>query len=316
MSPADAPTPPETAAQQSVAPSVLDDAQLELVDLPSGDALTPQESAKVLGASPARVIVLGGPFGCGKTTLIASIYERFRKGPFAGLSFAGSRTLLGFEQICHPGREDSGLLTPSTDRTPMSQSRRMFHLRLADAHEVQRDVLLVDISGEEYDSVRNSDDACDELQIIRRADHFALLVDGEKLAIPAERHHAKYETETILQALMQTGILTHRTWVDLVVSKDDRIQDSPADNDAELFVAQMQQEISNRFQGSFAAMRFSRIAARRPDGGRPPADGVEGLLPQWFEKAKIAPEHIAPRLPEGAALRECDRFLLTVKDVQ
>src|SRR2546430_15363667 len=43
-----------------------------------------------------RTIALVGEQKVGKTTLLASIYGAYCKGPFAGLTFAGSETLLAF----------------------------------------------------------------------------------------------------------------------------------------------------------------------------------------------------------------------------
>jgi len=284
------------------------------VDLPRGEALELSEAPIIMGATPTRVVVLGGPHDSGKTTLICSIYERFRREPFAGLVFSGSRTLFGFERASHLGRCASGLPSPETERTSLKMSRRMFHLRLYDGNcSSHHNLLLTDLSGEEFENVRNYTDACRELTIIARADHFVLLVDGKKLQDIALRQQARDETDTILRRLVETGMLGIRSRVDILFSKWDLIEQDPAGSRAKDFAATVETQLRERFAQYFAKMRFAPITARRPDGLAPPASGVEGLLPSWCRESRLV-QRVPKFSVEGKSnLREFDRFVDMVR---
>ena len=88
----------------------------------SGDALTLREASQLAGNNEVRFIFLAGMPDCGKTTLLAAFYERFQRGPFGKHIFAGSRTLVRFEDICHYARIASGHGAPSTQRTRLKES--------------------------------------------------------------------------------------------------------------------------------------------------------------------------------------------------
>src|SRR5438094_3901098 len=119
-------TPPQP--PQSVAPPPGDAAQApvsaapvaavrDLIDLPTGKELDESGALKLEVARPVRLVVVAGPVGCGKTTLLTSLYELFQWGPVAEFEFAGSKTLPAFEQRCHLSRSASGASEPKTQRT-------------------------------------------------------------------------------------------------------------------------------------------------------------------------------------------------------
>jgi hypothetical protein len=80
----------------------------DLVDLPSGEALTERQAAEVARDELSKVIIIAGPFNSGKTTILTSLFEAFQEAPFGNFQFRGSRTLFGFERRCHLGRMESG----------------------------------------------------------------------------------------------------------------------------------------------------------------------------------------------------------------
>src|SRR6266545_4833715 len=125
------------------------------VPVPSGGALTVEASLRVTLRSAAKVVVPVGPVGCGKSTLITTIYDQFQLGPFGGWLFAGSETLLAFEQRSFLSRTASGRATAGIERTSLSSGEQLVHLRLQDEGQVRaaRDLLLADISGELFQSI-------------------------------------------------------------------------------------------------------------------------------------------------------------------
>ncbi|KKN14733.1 hypothetical protein LCGC14_0993150 [marine sediment metagenome] len=292
-----------------------EDAEQADVPLPVGEALRPSEATRITCSVPTNVIVLGGAEKGGKTTLISSLYERFVLGPFSEYSFAGSATLMGFEKISHLGRTLSGRTEPDTDRTPLASSRLMYHLRLRCQRESRhQDLLFVDLSGEEFDDICNSSDACHDLHVIRRADYFILLIDGRKLVDCALRHSVRDEAFIFLRRLIETDVLSDRSRVDVVFSKWDLVESSPGKDEAEQFREGIESEVRERFGISFAGLRFETIKARQPDGGCLPATGVESLLPAWFSNSRPmnTSEHVAkPSMMPG---REIDRFSAVSRD--
>jgi hypothetical protein len=88
------------------------------VSLPGTDEFTLMSASEITVAHLTRVIVVAGEADSGKTTLLASLIDRFQRGPFSDYRFAGCKTLMGFEQRCHLARLKSGGTIPDTDRTP------------------------------------------------------------------------------------------------------------------------------------------------------------------------------------------------------
>ena len=65
---------------------------------PSGKELAKLDevaAGKLQASVPVRLIVVAGPVGCGKTTLITSLYELFQWSKASDYSFPGSNTLPG-----------------------------------------------------------------------------------------------------------------------------------------------------------------------------------------------------------------------------
>ena len=138
--------PQEPAAE---VPATTEDAEPTDVALSSGEAMQPVEAARIVGSRRTRIVVFAGAADSGKTTLISSIYERFGRGHFAELAFAGSETLMTFERLCHLSRGTSLNSHADTERTKQLEGHKMLHMRLAGAESIE-DLLLTDISGEEY----------------------------------------------------------------------------------------------------------------------------------------------------------------------
>jgi len=56
----------------------------ELINLPAGTDFTPETSASITAANLTRVILIAGEADSGKTTLLASLYDKFNERAFAG----------------------------------------------------------------------------------------------------------------------------------------------------------------------------------------------------------------------------------------
>jgi hypothetical protein len=256
------------------------------------------------------VILIAGAVGSGKTTLIASIFHCFQRGPFAGYLFAGSDTLPGFDERCHLARTASGRSSADTERTKAGVDRKLLHLRVratyADAPI--RNLLIADLSGEHYQNAKDSVDECRSLPLIRRADHFVLLVDGAKLVKPDQRQSAKNDAIMLLRSCLDAGQLGQRSLVDVLFSKWDLIDASEDTRENAAYADQVEVSIKQQFESRFSRLRFFRIAARRETGDFPIGYGVAEAFSLWVEDTseKVVPTNI--KLHELEEMPEFDRY--------
>jgi hypothetical protein len=233
--------------------------------LPSGTSMQPDDSLRITCARSTRLIVIAGAADSGKTTLIASIYERFLQGPFARFNFAGSSTLRGFEQVCHPGRVASGLVAPATDRTLRSEGRKLLHLRVRPANDPTIDLLISDLSGEEFDDARESGEDARRLTVVSAAHRLVIMVDGGKLVQFESRQAAREESTTLLRTFVEEGLLPARTGVDIVFSKWDLVS-GPTAARHEAFAQVIWQDFQGRFGNAIRDLRQYKVIARHPTG--------------------------------------------------
>src|SRR4051812_16568596 len=116
-----------------------------------GEALGPVAANRIAASSRATVVVLLGDANSGKTTLLASVYERFGLGKLGGHWFLGSRTLHGFELRCHRSKWGDGPGGESGGHTA-GDAPPWLHLRVARQEEPDEvlELLLGDFSGEHH----------------------------------------------------------------------------------------------------------------------------------------------------------------------
>ncbi|RYZ88812.1 MAG: hypothetical protein EOP04_08460, partial [Proteobacteria bacterium] len=128
--------------------------------LHSGNELSVEESVRLTSSRRCKLIVFAGPARCGKTTLIASLFEMFGKNSYKNFIFSGSETLIGFEKRCHLARVTSGEPRPDTERTAMKDGERLLHLTVRGRHEEDSttDLLFSDLSGEFFKLAREHED--------------------------------------------------------------------------------------------------------------------------------------------------------------
>src|SRR5258708_13883849 len=113
--PSNVPVPPQPLAVGS--PVTVPD----VIDLPSGNELDDLGAAKLQAAQLVRLIVVAGPVGAGKTTLIATLHDLFQTGKVGDYAFAWSTTLPAFEARCHLSRIHSHRAVPETEHTKFDE---------------------------------------------------------------------------------------------------------------------------------------------------------------------------------------------------
>jgi hypothetical protein len=230
------------------------------------------------------VILLAGPFGCGKTTIIVGLYELFNQGPVGGLLFGGSETLAAFERICHPGRVPSGLRSPKTIRTNPSSGVTFFHVRVGEERDESVEiasVLISEVSGEAFDEARDQSEPTMVTRVLwRRADMICVIMDGEKLAAPTKRHSVRAYAKSLLRAVREAGHVSAGCRLALVTTKWDLITSSEAED----FVEETELLLGQLYGLDFKAVSCHRIAARQP----PVESLTRTVCPNCCESGRLA----------------------------
>jgi len=279
----------------------VEEAEAEYIELFSGAALSATDAEVITLRSRTHLVVFAGAEGSGKTTVLASIYERLNQGAFAEFKFAGSRSLLGFEEICHLNRLASGRTQPETRRTPVTDETKYYHLalRAVEPSATRRNVLLSAMSGELFRMARDSQEDAERLTFLHRADTIVVLVDGERLATPAQRTSAQADAADILESLLDASMVSPSCRVEIVFSKLDRI--TAAGQDALEFLVKTQEKFEGKFRARVPHLSFRQIAARpAPSSASEKSDG--GLAEAFVSWTTVVPssstdEHLGQPAP-------------------
>jgi Double-GTPase 2 len=281
----------------------------EPLRLPQGVELSGGDLEAVTVSRPCRIIIVAGEPAAGKTTLLTAIYELFRTGPVGEFIFAGSLTLPAFEERCHSSRAASGRTMPETVRTIARQEPAFLHFALCRQVTGERhDLLLSDISGEDFAAARDSTDDALRLSIVRIASRFCLLLDAETLQNRRSRHAVVANSRLLLRSLVEAEVLTKASNVELLLTKVDMLNTDRL-GDVE-FVEQALNDIRREFEGAVAHIDIGRVAAR-PSGGQF-SEGLPSLIDRWCPELRPSAIHFLPSAAEIST--PYDRFLLTVPD--
>lgn len=276
--------PGEVSAENDISAAMAID-----VSLPDSSDMDSNAAHNVMRTVPTRIILCAGPADSGKTTLLSRIYESFQHGPFAGLNFAGSATLHGFERRCHLARAVSGRSMPDMEHTPTSLGLRFLHLRVRVVGGGSRpeDILLADLGGEIFEAVKNSEEACKGLGVIARSDVFALLLDGGRLANAEKRADTVASGMSLVRRCVESQMLGIHSTVDVVISKYDLFKAGNAGGNQ--YADHIQKEFKRRFDGEIGALRFHRIAAIADRGSGVKAGfGLEEAFRAWARGPTMA----------------------------
>ena len=194
----------------------------DAVLLRGADLLTPLEASQLAAAGNTRLVVWAGERASGKTTLSAELYECHRRG-VAKTTFAGSSTLLGFEERIHPARAESERLTPRTLRTEADpEQRELLHLALCVNGELSH-LLFADIPGELFRRIRDHELAPADVRLLSHAEKFAILVDGARIADPALRPTAVSFARQLVDELTAGELPGEKMDIALLLTKLDLV---------------------------------------------------------------------------------------------
>lgn len=247
-----------------------------------GDALSHEQAGAVCAERRTTVVVLAGGVRSGKTTLLTAIYEHFNQQPLADWTFAGSRTLFGFERRCHGHRRESGYKSPRTIRSSALQPPWL-HLdvvSVADAApEVRRHLLLADVSGELFEALIKGSKKTSELPHLWRADHLGIVLDGRKLAIGSEAQVERARGETLARTLIEQDAVVSPEALSIVVTKLDEL--FARDRDSVDKITDVAERISRAAQLSIE-LPIWMTAAQPKTTDFPAGHGVVSLFTSWL----------------------------------
>ena len=277
-----------------------DGADSQYVDLPDASSLTEASAGELVRRSGSNVIVFAGLQGSGKTTLVASAYQRFLDGAFAGCSFQSSQSLRAFEDRCHLTRVASRRTAPTTARTEQSEGLQFLHLGVRVDHRQSETVnlLFADMAGEFFRRARDNADECQKLPILRRADHLVLLVDGRHLANPERRHACLRDARLLLRRFVECEMIRSGTSVQIVATKWDLVVDADDLEHIRDGLRRLMQDLNDRFSLALRSLSLSEIAA---SPAKKPALGVGYGVDQLFKLWTARPTWM--RTPKTAESR-------------
>lgn len=284
----------------------------QLIDVHLGYELSDIEASEITRSSLTKVIVVAGPGASGKTTLLASLNDRFQQSALQDYEFAGSRTLLAFESRSYDVRIASGRLEPEMEKTKVDlDNLRFLHLRVRKKGDgsVLRDLLFSDISGENFRQAKNSSEDCKKLWILKRADRLVLLFDGASLAISAKRQESKSFGIDFLRSCIDSGMIGIATMVDVVISKMDEINQSVNKAETEKFIEEIVKEIRNRFASGVSKLAFFEVAVLpKKDPNLAEGWGLSNIFPPWVEESRYTEGGPREAFHPDIEAREFSRF--------
>jgi Double-GTPase 2 len=275
----------------------------------SGNAMTVQQIALVCRRRFTPIIFMAGEISSGKTTLIASLHDAFLFGALAGFRFAGSRTLLAFEERAFESRAKSNGLVPQTPRTRYENGQEYFHLRIQKEQDPSLrnyDILFADMSGEFYERSIQQRVEAQQLRSLTRAQTLLVLLDGEKLSNPQQRQKVRSDALSFLRRCMEERVLTDDTEVQVLISKWDSIAKLPEDT---------QKRVLHFVEGRINAKAIGRQVIVKPIASRPGLGssapklfGVKELFSGWIHSRPQPLQSNAAAYPPIQALSAFSRF--------
>ncbi len=254
--------------------------------LPSGNALSLEDSYIVTGAEKTKLVVLVGPQACGKTTIETTIYQMFHDGKLNGYCFAGSRTLQAFERRSFHTRIDSNQDLPTTPRTPRSVQEIFLHLKLYDKVSKQYvNFLFADLSGEDFEAnraditlMRNS------FEFIKYADYIVAVIDGDRISTKKYRNSTLDSIGELLRTLLEAHLYNCKTNFQILVSKYDIVAERiNTDENIKNFIDGLNTELLNRLGTHLSSIDRYDVAAMptTTSNGYTIGHGIKELMASW-----------------------------------
>lgn len=259
-----------------------EDGRSGFVKLPHGLALTVAETYPITASEVSKTIILIGPFDSGKTTIETTIYQLFQRKPFAGLYFAGSQSLFGYEERSFYTRLESKKETATTPRTSRSANEIFLHLKLYDSTtKIKTNYLFGDISGEEiYSHLGNVETISEKMSYLKSVDSYVFILDGKQLADKNKRNGVIDQTYTMARTIFDAKLYSPPTRVQVVISKYDILKKMD-DTNLENTIDKRLQCIVDLVKKYVKEVTVHKVAAMPETDDLEVGYGLEELLSTW-----------------------------------
>lgn len=273
--------------------SVASEAQSQLrepvrIQIAASEGFELEDVNRFLMSGPGTIVSLIGDRDSGKSTLICSIYDRFLHGSFADLTITGVRTITGLEQRIHLERVESGRSKPDTPRTSLAEGLKYFHFGTSELNSGKKvDLLISDRAGELYKNARGDAALVRSLVELPRADYLVLLLDGARLATPADRPGAMSAVRLTMLMLANHQAIGRNDRIQVVITKIDLVESATDAAILERRLQEFKKRLLRDFEKHFKSIEFFQVAARDPQRNHSPAHGVDELLRSWLRGPKI-----------------------------
>lgn len=253
------------------------------VQLSSGANLEIHEASTLLKSTFAPIIAFLGPVDAGKTSLIAEVYDAFQFGSYKTLKFAGSTSLVAFEEVCHLVRAASKGNTPSVNRTPIAVDPIFYHLCIANDNEKLSHLLFADRSGETYEQLKNEPGSTMSFLELKRANIINILVDGDRLCNPTKRAGVISQCAQTVQALVLSEAMECCDHINLVLTKLDLVDNHANSKKVHEDFDSLPDIIAVQCSNRNPPIYTHKVAACPHNETHPKGQGVEKLLLRWLK---------------------------------
>jgi double-GTPase-like protein len=262
---------------------------------------------------PIRTVALVGEHKAGKTTLLASIYEMYCKGPFAGMNFAGSRTLVGFAKRHHLALLNSQRTSPTVPRTSRNDPPAFFHMALAAKPGVNVDLVISDRSGEAYSFARTATKLIPSLSELALAERICFILDGARITSIEQRTSYTRKFKQMIHALNDNNAMAHRPAVEVLSTKFDITKTQTDAEDQLKYLTDYEQQIVEEFAHGDLEVECFRVCALPKRDHTVGIIGLDETVRRW-----TAPLPLPSIQPDGLANapRQIDRLLAKTEPLE
>ena len=260
----------------------INDVQQYTTNVYRGKAMNDIELYRFSASNDIRIILVFGPVHCGKTTMEVMIYSMFIDEKYSNLKFAGSRTLLGFEERIKTLRLSSGNKDADVARTIKDNPDRYLQLEIK-ANNEKKNLIMADISGEEYKScLSNTQLAIEKYSMFAGNNIFVFVLDGESISKKNLRGKVVRDNEIFMRTLFEAKIIDKYSNIDIVISKYDKVLESNSETNKE-FIKRNIDKLLLEYKDKLGMIRIHRIAALCSNTNIEEYYGLDDLLTTWWK---------------------------------
>jgi hypothetical protein len=276
------------------------------VSIAAADVMHLEDVSALARQRQIRTVALVGEHKAGKTTLLASIYEMYCKGPFAGMTFAGSRTLVGFAKRHHLALLNSQRTSPTVPRTSRNDPPAFFHLALARRPGDIVDLVMSDRSGEAYSFARTATNLIANLAELALAERICFILDGARIASIEQRASYTRKFKQMMHALNDNGALERAPAVEVLSTKFDITKTREDAEDQLRYLTDYEHQIVEEFARNKLAVGCFRVCALPRRDHTVGFVGLDDAVRRWTDRVPLPSIH-----PTGLANapRQIDRML-------